>query len=318
MAKQTLQSVSNGADSMDIINENFTELYDKDTALETVVNPASSSAPASLDLHEDTDNGTNKITVIAPSAIASDKVLTLPDATDTLVGKDTADTLTNKTLTSPIVNTPTIASPVIKTWDCWQLVTDSWAYASASTITVPSGAAALYKKGDKIRLTQTTVKYFYVIGVADTVLTVTGGSDYTVANAAISAISVSHSSNPVGFPDYFTVPNANFDSAFVDNGSGATVSTTLFRMKIIENKCFCYYQIGTMVKNGAGNIISMTRPSTLPTLTYGLIGVGNLGGVNNPVSVLDKGSGDNWIFSSVSYPDNTNIGGGQAEFTYEF
>jgi hypothetical protein len=102
MAKQTLQSVSNGADSMDIINENFTELYDKDTALETVVNPASSSAPASLDLHEDTDNGTNKITVIAPSAIASDKTLTLPDATDTLVGKATTDTLTNKTLSTSV------------------------------------------------------------------------------------------------------------------------------------------------------------------------------------------------------------------------
>jgi len=86
------------------INNNFIELYGK---TDKITN-ASSAAPASIDLAEDTDNGTNKITVTAPSAIASDKVLTLPDATDTLVGKDTNDTLTNKTLTSPTINTPTL------------------------------------------------------------------------------------------------------------------------------------------------------------------------------------------------------------------
>ena len=74
------------------------------TAGENTFTPASASAPASLDFAEDTDNGTNKITITAPSAIASDKVLTLPDATDTLVGKATTDTLTNKTLTAPVLN----------------------------------------------------------------------------------------------------------------------------------------------------------------------------------------------------------------------
>jgi len=67
------------------------------TALASAFGRATNSGPASLALAEDTDNGTNKITVTAPASIASDKTLTLPDATDTLVGKATTDTLTNKT-----------------------------------------------------------------------------------------------------------------------------------------------------------------------------------------------------------------------------
>lgn len=50
---------------------------------------------------------TSTRTTITASQTA-DRVLTLPDATDTLVGRATTDTLTNKTLTSPILTTPQI------------------------------------------------------------------------------------------------------------------------------------------------------------------------------------------------------------------
>lgn len=46
------------------------------------------------------------VTVSAPSAAGS-SVLTLPVATDTLIGKATTDTLTNKTLVAPVLGTPT-------------------------------------------------------------------------------------------------------------------------------------------------------------------------------------------------------------------
>lgn len=45
---------------------------------------ASASGPASLYFSEDTDNGTNKVTVIAPTSLAADYVATLPSATGTL------------------------------------------------------------------------------------------------------------------------------------------------------------------------------------------------------------------------------------------
>ena len=56
-----------------------------------------------LEFFEDSDNGTNKVTLIGPASTA-DVTITLPAAADTLVGKATTDTLTNKTLTTPVVN----------------------------------------------------------------------------------------------------------------------------------------------------------------------------------------------------------------------
>lgn len=45
------------------------------------------------------------------SAIVNTGTLTLPTSTDTLVGRATTDTLTNKTLTSPTVTAPIIVAP---------------------------------------------------------------------------------------------------------------------------------------------------------------------------------------------------------------
>ena len=50
-------------------------------------------------------------TTLSAGEPTADRVITLPDATDTLVGKATTDTLTNKTLTSPVIGgTVTTAS----------------------------------------------------------------------------------------------------------------------------------------------------------------------------------------------------------------
>ena len=45
---------------------------------------ANATGPSSLRLYEDTDNGTNYVSIIAPSAVTSNRTITLPDASGTL------------------------------------------------------------------------------------------------------------------------------------------------------------------------------------------------------------------------------------------
>jgi hypothetical protein len=152
-------------------------------------------------------------------------------------------TLANKTLTSPLIR---------GTLDGWISANETWTYASATTITVPSGAASKYKKGDKIKITQSsTTKYFYIITVADTLLTVTGGTDYTVANSAISNNYYSHAQNPMGFPAYFNY------TPTVTAASGAITSYTVnvARFSIIASDIFLNLQITiTNAGTGAGDL----------------------------------------------------------------
>ena len=97
-----------------------------------------------------------------------------------------------------------IVSGVVADWDGWMPAGETWTYAAADdptfTITVPSGAAAKYSIGMKIKLTNATVKYFIITKVADTVLTVYGGTDYNLVDAAITSPYYSTMKAPLGFP----------------------------------------------------------------------------------------------------------------------
>ena len=148
-----------------------------------------------------------------------------------------------------------------KNWDGWISVSETWTYASATTITVPSGATAIYAKGDKIRLKQGGgYKYFYVVGVTDTVLTVTGGSDYTVANSTITDNYYSHASSPIGFPNYFNY-TPEWTATTTNPSLGNGTATGKFYLQGIL--CFTFGKIvtGNTTNFGSG-VYSFSLPIT--------------------------------------------------------
>lgn len=124
--------------------------------------------------------------------------------TDKAVSKTGTETLTGKTLTSPTLNTPIITTPTIRNFDGWQDANESWVYASATTITVPTNATTKYSVGDKIRFQNNdsgTYLYAYVVTVAATLLTVVGDA---VPNATLTDNYYSKQTSPLGFPQWFS------------------------------------------------------------------------------------------------------------------
>lgn len=86
----------------------------------------------------------------------------------------------------------------------WILADETWTYASVDAptgvITVPTDATTKYSVGMKVKFTQTTVKYGIITAIAATSMTIYTGTDYTLANAAITANYYSNMKAPLGFP----------------------------------------------------------------------------------------------------------------------
>lgn len=83
---------------------------------------------------------TNKtLTTPVISTISNTGTLTLPTSTDTLVGRATTDTLTNKTLTSPTITTPAITDPVIT----GAITEDIFALTDGATVDIDPGNGSI-------------------------------------------------------------------------------------------------------------------------------------------------------------------------------
>lgn len=79
--------------------------------------------------------------------------------------------------------------------DGWVSAGETWTYASADdptfTFTISGDVTTKYSAGMRVKLTQTTAKYFIVTNAAysapDTTIAIYGGTDYDLAKVAISS-----------------------------------------------------------------------------------------------------------------------------------
>ena len=134
--------------------------------------------------------------------------ITTVDSDDLLNVVDVSDT----TYSASGTNKRVTKANLLKEYDIfsgWIPAGETWTYASADdptyTFTVAADVTTKYSVGMKIKLTQGTVKYFIITAIStysggNTTITVYGGTDYDLADSAISANAYSMMRTPVGFP----------------------------------------------------------------------------------------------------------------------
>lgn len=132
------------------------------------------------------------------------------------------------TVTDDVANARIQATPVLQK-DGWWALSGTFSYASADAptfvITPPSDLTGSIEAGMRLKLTQTTVKYFIVTAITASTITVYGGTDYTLANAAISLVYYSLAKAPYGFPlnpDKWTQKLSDSSTRSQSNPTGGT------------------------------------------------------------------------------------------------
>ena len=158
---------------------------------------------------------------------------------------------------------------------------ESWTFNSftagppaVGTFKVPGDLRTKYTVGTRIKLTQTTVRYFVVTADptydgTNTTVTISGGTDFTLANAAISANYHSYDANPQGYPSWF-----NFNGAATGFSGSPTVGVS--RFEVIDRVCNIQFEV-----QGTSNAttLTFTLPIAAKQLTAGL-GIGKDSGVS--------------------------------------
>lgn len=140
-------------------------------------------------------------------------------------------------------------------WDGWIWI-GAGSRVSGTSLTISGDYTAIISPGDRLKLTDTTTKYFYVLAPVTfsagvTTLTVTGGSDYSLVGTP-SAISYSKMASPTSFPQWF-----NYTPTFA---GWSTSPTYISRFNVTGRLCTVVlnYNGGTATSNAT------TMTGTLP------------------------------------------------------
>lgn len=235
----------------------------------------------SFTIVDGTDNGNaiGDVVEMLPTADWGDDLATaLQKEHSQLDGSHTGINSTSITNTGAFNQTG--ATTLNGSWDGWVGANESWAFASSTTITVPTDATTKYDVGDFIKITQSaTVKYFVITTVAATLLTVTGmnsASPETVANSVISNPAYSKARSPHGLPGGINGVWQTFTPTWANLTIGNATVTARYTQTGKTVSGFIKVVFGSTSAMGTGPTFTapVTGASQYGTGAYNFIGVG--------------------------------------------
>ncbi len=187
---------------------------------------------------------------------------------------------------------------------------ETWTYATGSgggtaTFTIGSDVHTKYTAGTRIKLTQTTVKFFVVakdstFGGGNTTVTITAGSDFTLANAAISANFHSYEMNPQGYPGWF-----NFAGAATGY---ASTTVTLYRFQVLGRQVTVDLYVSGTSNATTLNITLPITPGTAFADFDSFLRIANLGTFAGGLAVVFSGNITMQLFASAAGGGFNNTG----------
>jgi hypothetical protein len=151
----------------------------------------------------------------------------------------------------------------------WIALSGTLTYVSATSFSLSGDWTSFFLRGVKFSLTQTTEKFFSCVSSSysapNTTVTITGGSTYSLANAAITSPLYSIAEKPKGFPGIFS---------WTPTFTGFSVDPTTVSCKFKMDTYGLYCEILATGGTSNANAFTITAPPgiTLPVnSTIGLV-----------------------------------------------
>jgi hypothetical protein len=233
---------------------------------------------------------TNK-TLTSPviSTITNTGTLTLPTSTDTLVGKATTDTLTNKTLTSPVISTIT----------------------NTGTLTLPTSTDTLVGRATTDTLTNKTLTTPVISSISNSgTVTIPTGTDTLVNLAGTQTLTNKTLTSPVisspKISSTYSAKTAAYTFASGDEGNIFSMNAATSVQFNIPTDATFNFAVGTEINvfwiTGAGQpTIGAVTPGTTTVISTGATSATPKLRVANSGATCKKLAANSWIvFGDIS------------------